>query len=91
MRLSEEQDALVAAVTKLCSQFGDDYWRERDEQGGFPEEFYQAVADGGWLGIAMPERYGGSGLGILEASLLMNGNTACAKPCFLILVSKKFA
>lgn len=72
MRPTEEQEALVAAVTRLCSQFGDDYWRERDEQGGFPNDFYQAVAEGGWLGIAMPERYGGSGLGIVEASLLMN-------------------
>lgn len=72
MLLSEEQTSLVDSVTKLCAGFGDDYWLERDEKGGFPEEFYRAIAAGGWLGIAMPEKYGGSGLGITEASLLLN-------------------
>ncbi|MCR9277141.1 MAG: acyl-CoA/acyl-ACP dehydrogenase [Pseudomonadaceae bacterium] len=72
MLLSEEQSSLVDNVSKLCSEFGDDYWRERDEKGGFPEAFYRAVAAGGWLGIAMPEKYGGAGLGITEASLLVN-------------------
>ncbi len=72
MLLSEEQSALVDNVTKLCGDFGDDYWLERDDKGGFPEEFYRAIAAGGWLGIAMPEKYGGAGLGITEASLLVN-------------------
>src|SRR6185437_11617093 len=54
-----------------CSQFGDAYWLERDRAGGFPEDFYKAVAAGGWLGIAMPEEYGGAGLGIGEAAAMM--------------------
>lgn len=72
MLLSEEQNSLVDSVTRLCADFGDDYWLERDQKGGFPEEFYEAIAAGGWLGIAMPEQYGGAGLGITEASLLVN-------------------
>ena len=66
-----EQQELREAVLKLCARFGDGYWRERDAEGGFPHEFHQAMAEGGWLGIAMPETYGGSGLGISEAAVLM--------------------
>ncbi len=53
------------------ADFGDDYWLAADRDSRFPEEFYQAVAAGGWLGIAMPEAYGGAALGISEASLVM--------------------
>ncbi len=67
--LSAEQQALADAAAKLCADFGNDYWRRCDQQGEFPEAFVQAVADGGWLGIAMPEAYGGAGQGITEASL----------------------
>jgi acyl-CoA dehydrogenase len=69
--LSEEQQEIVDAVAKLCAGFGDEYWLKKDRDGGFPHEFHAAFADAGWLGIAMPEAYGGAGLGIVEASLMM--------------------
>jgi len=59
------------AVAKICARFPEDYWRARDADGAFPHEFYKALAADGWLGIAMPEAYGGSGLGITEAALMM--------------------
>ncbi|WP_129782411.1 acyl-CoA dehydrogenase family protein [Peristeroidobacter soli] len=62
---------IVQPIEQLCSKFGDDYWRAHDASGEFPEEFYRAVADAGWLGIAMPEAYGGAGLGIREAAIMM--------------------
>lgn len=66
-----EQEAIREAIQKICSQFGDDYWYRKDHEGGFPTELHQALALAGWLGIAMPEAYGGSGLGITEASIMM--------------------
>ena len=69
--LTDEQEQLRAAVRELAAAFTDDYWAGCDERGEFPWEFYNAFADGGWLGIAIPERYGGGGLGILEAALLL--------------------
>lgn len=68
--LSDEQTAIQVAVGKICARFNDDYWLQRDTDGQFPEEFVKAITDGGWLGIAMPEKYGGAGLGITEASIL---------------------
>jgi acyl-CoA dehydrogenase len=69
--LSEEQQRIRDEVARLCAGFGPDYWLQRDTEGGFPEEFYAAMARGGWLGIAMPEAFGGAGLGITEAALMM--------------------
>lgn len=69
--LSEQQDAIRAAILELCSGFDDAYWTERDRQGGFPTEFHAALARDGWLGICIPEAYGGSGLGITEAAIMM--------------------
>ncbi len=69
--LTQEQQEIRAAVARLCAGFGDDYWLEKDTEGGFPHEFHRAMAEAGWLGIAMPEAYGGSGLGITEAAVLM--------------------
>jgi acyl-CoA dehydrogenase len=66
-----EQVALKEAIGKLCARFDAVYWLEHDRSGEFPEEFYRAVADAGWLGIAMPSEYGGAGLGIAEAALMM--------------------
>jgi acyl-CoA dehydrogenase len=66
---SDEQKAIRSAVEDLCARFGDDYWLSRDEDGQFPDEFVAAVVKGGWLGIAMPEEYGGVGLGITEATI----------------------
>jgi acyl-CoA dehydrogenase len=68
---SEEQSRIREAIAKLCSGFPDEYWLERDREGRFPTDFHQAMARDGWLGIAMPEQYGGSGLGITEAALMM--------------------
>jgi acyl-CoA dehydrogenase len=69
--LSEQQSDIRDAVTRLCAGFGADYWLERDTTGDFPREFYDAMAQAGWLGIAMPEAYGGAGLGITEAAIMM--------------------
>ena len=74
--LSDEQRAIVEAVAGVCRDFGDDYWLARDSEGGFPEDFYRAMADAGWLGIAMPQEYVGAGLGILEATLMMEAVAA---------------
>ena len=52
--LTPDQQAIRDAVRRLMESFGDDYWRERDETATFPHEFREAVAAGGWLGIAMP-------------------------------------
>src|SRR6478609_1823574 len=68
---SAEQRELRDAVARLCARFGDEYWLKKDEEGGFPHAFHQALAEAGWLGIAMPEAYGGSGLGITEAAVMM--------------------
>jgi acyl-CoA dehydrogenase len=75
--LTPEQQRIRDAISRLCAQFGDAYWLERDRDGGFPEGFYAAVARDGWLGIAMPEEYGGSGLGIAEAAVMMQAVTEC--------------
>ena len=69
--LTPEQQEIRAAVFGLCERFGDEYWLAKDTDGGFPHEFHRAMAEAGWLGIAMPEAYGGSGLGITEAAILM--------------------
>ena len=69
--MTPEQQEIRAAVSRLCERFGDEYWLRKDEEGSFPHEFHQAMAEAGWLGIAMPEAYGGSGLGITEAAILM--------------------
>ena len=71
-----EQQAISHEVGRLCAQFGDDYWREKDKNHEFPEDFYQAMAKGGWLGVAMPAEFGGSGLGITEAALILQEVTA---------------
>ncbi len=68
---TEAQQELRAQILKLCADFGDDYWLKIDQEARFPEEFYRAVAAGGWLGIAMPEEFGGAGLGISEATVMM--------------------
>jgi acyl-CoA dehydrogenase len=69
--LTEDQRAIQQAVGDVCSDYDDDYWLRKDREGGFPEDFYLAMAKAGWLGVAMPQEYGGAGLGILEASLMM--------------------
>ncbi|HET7668856.1 MAG TPA: acyl-CoA dehydrogenase family protein, partial [Burkholderiales bacterium] len=69
--LTDDQVAVKAAIEKVCAPFGDDYWLERDRSGEFPHDFHQAMARDGWLGICMPEEYGGAGLGVTEAAIMM--------------------
>lgn len=80
LQLSPERQQIRDAVQSLCDQFDDDYWRQKDQDHAFPDEFQAAMADAGWLGITMPPEYGGAGLGITEAALLMQvvGNSAGA-------------
>ena len=68
---SPEQERIREAIAKLCERYGDDYWLAHDKSGEFPADFHQACARDGWLGIAMPEAYGGAGLGISEAAVMM--------------------
>jgi len=70
--LSPDQLQIRDAIERICEPFDDDYWLTRDREGGFPSDFHQALAASGWLGIAMPEAYGGAGLGITEAALMMH-------------------
>ncbi|HVW43617.1 MAG TPA: acyl-CoA dehydrogenase family protein [Amycolatopsis sp.] len=58
-------------IQAICQKFDDDYWSERDARHEFPWDFYRALAEGGWIGIAIPEEYGGGGRGLLEASVIL--------------------
>ncbi len=69
--LSELQLSLRDAVEKICARFGDEYWLARDRDKKFPEEFRGALAADGWLGIAIPQAFGGAGLGIADAAIMM--------------------
>ena len=69
--LSAEQQSIVEAVQQVCAQFDMEYWNKLDVSHTYPHEFYKTLCEGGWLGVAMPEQYGGAGLGILEAALVM--------------------
>ena len=66
-----EQQSIREAIERICAPFDADYWLRKDREGGFPEDFHRALAEAGWLGIAMPEAHGGAGLGITEAALMM--------------------
>jgi acyl-CoA dehydrogenase len=68
---TEEQQAIRDSIARLCAKYGDDYWLEKDRHGGFPNDFVADLAAAGWLGIAMPPEYGGAGLGVTEAALMM--------------------
>ncbi|MDZ4375299.1 MAG: acyl-CoA dehydrogenase family protein [Phenylobacterium sp.] len=70
-RISEQEASVRDGVAQICSGYDDAYWLERDRKGGFPEDFYQDFAKGGWLGICIPEAYGGSGLGVADAAVMM--------------------
>ncbi|HEX7747507.1 MAG TPA: acyl-CoA dehydrogenase family protein [Bordetella sp.] len=69
--LTEDQASIVQAVQSVCARFDMEYWDQLDVSGTFPHEFYKALCEGGWLGVAMPETVGGAGLGIVEAALVM--------------------
>ncbi len=64
--------AIREGVRAVVTRFDDEYWLARDEDGEFPRQFHRAMADAGWLGITMPEEYGGSGLGVTEAAIMMH-------------------
>ena len=76
--LTDDQRAIDEAVRRIAARFGDDYWLARDRDGVFPHEYRRAVAEGGWLGIAMPVEFGGSGLGVSEAAVMMHALTDSA-------------
>jgi len=67
----DDHEAIREGVRRVCAPFDDTYWRARDEAHQFPWEFYEAMAAGGWIGIAIPEAYGGGGRGITEASIVL--------------------
>lgn len=69
--LTSEQEAIRDSVAQICSAFDDSYWLKRDKEGGFPQDFYDALAKEGWLGICTAEAQGGAGLGITEAAIMM--------------------
>ena len=70
-RMSEQQSEIRESILRICARFDDEYWLERDSKGGFPHDLHLAMSQGGWLGIAMPEAVGGAGLGITEATIMM--------------------
>ena len=70
-QFTPEQLQIQDAIEKLCKPFDADYWLKKDQLGDFPFDFHQTLADAGWLGIAMPQEYGGASLGITEAALMM--------------------
>jgi acyl-CoA dehydrogenase len=68
---NSEHEAIRAAVRETCARFPDEYWAEADATHTFPWAFYQAMAEGGWIGIAIPHEYGGGGAGIAEAAIVL--------------------
>jgi len=74
--LTEEQQLMIEAATRLGAEFDLEYWREKDERKEFPAEIWQAICDAGFCGIAIPESYGGAGLGMLEMAIVVE--TLCA-------------
>ena len=70
--LTDSQDAIRKEVSTLARSFSPDYWLEKDRKAEYPWEFVKAFAAGGWLGLIVPEEYGGSGLGVTEAAILLH-------------------
>ena len=68
---TEQHQLIRDAIRRICTNFPDEYWSKCDEEHRFPWDFYNALAEGGWIGIAIPEEYGGSGQGITEASIVL--------------------
>lgn len=71
LTMTPERIAIRDAVAQLCSRFGQDYWTALDRERKYPEDFVKALTDGGWLAILIPEEYGGGGLGITEAAIVL--------------------
>ena len=74
---SEELNAIREGVRALCTGFDAGYWRRIDEEKGFPEAFVTALTEAGWLAAMIPAEYGGSGLGLTEASVILEEVNAC--------------
>src|SRR5271170_4918149 len=68
---TEEQLTVRDAIQKICANFPNEYWQEHDQTETDPKELHAALAQDGWLGIALPEELGGAGLGISEATMMM--------------------
>ena len=71
-RLDEDLLSIQHEARRLADKFDDDYWREHDENHEFPWAYYNAFAEQGWIGIIVPEKYGGSGLGVTHAGILLS-------------------
>ncbi|MBA3355575.1 MAG: acyl-CoA/acyl-ACP dehydrogenase [Pyrinomonadaceae bacterium] len=71
LQLNEEQETLRRAVRDLCSRFPNSYWRELDAQEGYPDDFVKTLTDAGYLAALIPEEFGGAGLGITEAGIIL--------------------
>ncbi|OZI31534.1 acyl-CoA dehydrogenase [Bordetella genomosp. 10] len=87
---SDEHLSIRQAVDDLCTRFPESYWLERDADGVFPEDFYRAMGEAGWLGTAIPEAYGGAGLGVQEAAIVMQAvaeSGACLSGCSSIHIN----
>src|SRR5690606_38485643 len=69
--LTDNQESIKESVARICADFDDQYWMDKDQNGGFPLDFVGRLAKDGWLGVCMPEEYGGSGLGIADAAVMM--------------------
>ncbi|MGB0437676.1 MAG: acyl-CoA dehydrogenase family protein [Mycobacterium sp.] len=69
--LTDDQELIRRSVAELAGRFDEQYWMQKDLAHEFPGEFYDAIAKGGWLGMTIPEQYGGHGLGLTEATLLL--------------------
>ena len=90
-RPNDDHAAIIEGVDRVCSDFDDEYWTTCDTEHTFPWEFYEAMAAGGWVGICIPEEFGGGGCGITEGALVlnrvaasgagMNGSTPFTSPC----------
>jgi len=70
--VDSDHQAIRDGVAAVVRQFSDEYWLARDDDGEFPREFHRAMAEAGWLGITMPAEYGGAGLGVTEAAIMMH-------------------
>ena len=70
--ISDDHRAIRDGVAAVVKRFDDEYWLARDDDGEFPREFHRAMAEAGWLGITMPPEYGGAGLGVTEAAIMMH-------------------
>lgn len=88
----QEHQMIKKAIAEIASDYDEEYWRERREPNVFPEEFWQDLADGGWLGVAIPEEYGGMGMGMQEMVLVIEelGKHGCWEAGNLLLLNSVF-